>query len=53
MWGSEMVKVEESVRKLSQNPIKSLIETGTVVLTFAAWFPIVSAGSGLKGEQRL
>ena len=32
--------------------IKSLIETSIVVLTFAAWFPIESAASGFKGEQR-
>ena len=32
--------------------IKSLIETGKVVLTLAAVSPIESAVSGLKGEQR-
>ena len=32
--------------------VLDLIEISIVVLTFAAWFPIESAVSGFKGEQR-
>ena len=32
--------------------VKLLIEASIVFLTFAAWFPIESAVSGFKGEQR-
>ena len=37
---------------LKRKYIKSLIETSKVILTFAALFPIDSAISGFKGEQR-
>ena len=48
-WTLEVILAVNLNRK--EIIIKSLIETGIVVLTFGAWFPIESVVSGLKGEQ--